>query len=83
LLPHVSPEDFVRRTVARHGLHALPVISKTDLAAVALSEIHHDPFDRSLIADALERKCRIMTKDAIIPKYPGVSGRPAGKTVQA
>ncbi len=72
LLP-VSPADFVRRAVARHGLHELPVISTTALAAVALPEIHNDPFDRILIAEALERKCRIVTKDAIIPKYPGVS----------
>jgi PIN domain nuclease of toxin-antitoxin system len=72
LLP-VSPEDFVRRAVARHGLHELPVISTAALAAVALPEIHNDPFDRILIAEALERKCRIVTKDALIPKYPGVS----------
>ena len=72
LLP-VSPEAFVQRAVTRHGLHELPVIARTALAAVALPEIHNDPFDRILIAEALERKCRIVTKDAIIPKYPGVS----------
>lgn len=72
LLP-VSPEVFVQRAVARHGLLELPVRARTALAAVALTEIHNDPFDRILIAEALERKCRIVTKDAIIPKYPGVS----------
>ena len=69
----VAPEFFVQRAVTRHGLHELPVTSATALAAVALPEIHNDPFDRILIAEALGRKCRMVTRDAIIPTYPGVS----------
>jgi PIN domain nuclease of toxin-antitoxin system len=72
LLP-VPPDVFVQRAVARHGLHELPVTAVTALAAVALPDIHNDPFDRILIAEALERNCRMVTKDAIIRKYPGVS----------
>ena len=72
LLP-VSPEIFMQRAAARHGLHELPVTAGLAVAAVALPDIHNDPFDRILIAAALERKCRIVTKDAVISKYPGVS----------
>ncbi|MEY5011251.1 MAG: hypothetical protein RLZZ253_2390 [Verrucomicrobiota bacterium] len=72
LLP-VAPEVFVQRAVARHGLHELPVTAGVAMAAVALPDIHNDPFDRILIAETLERKCRLVTKDAVIPKYPGVS----------
>ncbi len=72
LLP-VSPQVFMQRAAARHGLHELPVTAELALAAVALPDVHNDPFDRILIAGALERKCRIVTKDAVIPKYPGVS----------
>ena len=72
LLP-VSPEIFMQRAAARHGLHKLPVTTGLAMAAVALPDIHNDPFDRILIAEALERRCRIATKDAVIPKYPGVS----------
>jgi PIN domain nuclease of toxin-antitoxin system len=72
LLP-VSPGVFMQRAAARHGLHELPVTAGLALAAVALPDIHNDPFDRILIAEALERRCRIVTKDAVIPKYPGVS----------
>lgn len=31
---------------------------------------HKDPFDRLLIAQAIERDLTLITKDAIIPKYP-------------
>ena len=58
------------RAVARHGLLELPVTA--DVAAVALPDIRNDPFDRILIAETLERKCRIVTKDAVIPTYPGI-----------
>jgi PIN domain nuclease of toxin-antitoxin system len=71
LLP-VAPEVFVQRAVTRHGLNELPVTTGVAMAAVALPDIHNDPFDRILIAETLERKCRIVTKDGVIPTYPGV-----------
>jgi PIN domain nuclease of toxin-antitoxin system len=49
------------------------VTAEVAMAAVALPDIHNDPFDRILIAEALERKCLVVTKDAVIPKYPRVS----------
>jgi PIN domain nuclease of toxin-antitoxin system len=39
---------------------------------VALPDIHSDPFDRILIAEALKNKCRLVTKDETIPLYPDV-----------
>lgn len=41
-------------------------------AGVVLPDIHNDPFDRILIAEALHHKCRIVTEDEKIPLYPGV-----------
>lgn len=35
-------------------------------------DIHNDPFDRILVAEALQHRCRLVTKDATIPLYPGV-----------
>ncbi len=72
LLP-VAPEVFLERAVARHGIHELPVTRQRALEAVSLPDIHNDPFDRILIAEALGRKCQIITKDSVIPTYPGVS----------
>ena len=42
------------------------------MAGVPLPDIHNDPFDRILVAEALYYKCRIITKDGKIPLYPGV-----------
>lgn len=72
LLP-VAPDLFISKALARHGIHELPLTRACTLAAVALPDLHNDPVDRILIAEALERKCRIVTKDAVIPTYPGVS----------
>ncbi len=35
-----------------------------------LPEHHKDPFDRILIAQAIENDLTLLTQDAIIPKYP-------------
>jgi len=35
----------------------------------ALPSIHHDPFDRLIIAQAIAEKLTIITMDQIIPKY--------------
>ena len=34
-----------------------------------LPDIHHDPFDRIIIAQAMSNECTIITKDSLIPKY--------------
>ena len=41
------------------------------MAGVALPDIHNDPFDRILVAEALHNKYRLVTKDAKIPLYHG------------
>ena len=72
LLP-VPPDVFIDKALARHGIQELPITRACTVAAVALPDIHNDPFDRILVAEALQRRCRIITKDAIIPTYPGIS----------
>ena len=72
LLP-VSPERFTEKAITRHGIHEVPFTRATILASVALPEIHRDPFDRILIAEALHRGCPIVTGDGMIASYPGVS----------
>jgi PIN domain nuclease of toxin-antitoxin system len=36
----------------------------------SLPDIHRDPFDRLLVAQALEEDLAIVTRDRIIPQYP-------------
>jgi PIN domain nuclease of toxin-antitoxin system len=36
----------------------------------SLPDIHKDPFDRLIVAQAISEKMSIVTRDTIIPKYP-------------
>lgn len=37
-----------------------------------LPQIHRDPFDRVMIAQAIEENLSFVTRDSIIPQYPGL-----------
>jgi PIN domain nuclease of toxin-antitoxin system len=69
-----SPLPWVEALARRHDLdlqRAAPDVSLL-CAAADLPTIHRDPFDRVLVAAALEYKLAIVTSDRIIPTYPGV-----------
>jgi PIN domain nuclease of toxin-antitoxin system len=55
-----------------HDITELPVTSSHVLAATALPPLHKDPFDRLIIAAALEGGFEILTFDTLIMSYPGV-----------
>ncbi|MGA0094172.1 MAG: type II toxin-antitoxin system VapC family toxin [Chthoniobacterales bacterium] len=64
-----SLEDFAADVTIEHGFTLLPV-SPTDLDRVAtLPHHHHDPFDRLLIAQALEQGATAVTNDRNWKKY--------------
>jgi PIN domain nuclease of toxin-antitoxin system len=71
LLP-LAPSEFVEKAMQRYGVQELPLRSEIAMAAVALPDIHNDPFDRILVAESLHNKCRLVTKDEKISIYPGV-----------
>jgi PIN domain nuclease of toxin-antitoxin system len=71
LLP-VPPEEFVELALQHYGVQELELTREITMAGVALPDIHNDPFDRILVAEALHHKCRIVTKDEKIPLYHGV-----------
>ena len=64
--------DFYGEALDYHGITELPIDGHIALHAVGLPPIHNDPFDRILIATAELNNLRIVTKDTIIPTYPGV-----------
>ncbi|MCH8541073.1 MAG: type II toxin-antitoxin system VapC family toxin [Opitutales bacterium] len=66
----VPVPDFMQRGLARHGIHELPLLRRTVLTAVNLPDIHNDPFDRILVAEAIQGRLTIVTKDSVIPEYP-------------
>jgi len=64
--------EFVERAIRHHGMQELSLTREVSMASVSLPDIHNDPFDRILVAEALQHRCPLVTKDAKIPLYPGV-----------
>lgn len=58
--------------LARLNVRVLPVTQAHALRCNDLPALHSDPFDRMLIAQALEENLTLLTSDEIIPTYPGV-----------
>ena len=50
-------------------MEELPFTSKHALLLKELPQIHLDPFDRMLIAQALEEEISLVTQDPVISKY--------------
>ncbi len=63
------PERFVPDRVRRHRLGVLDVSVAHALRAGALPEIHADPFDRLLVAQAQLEDLPILTADPAIGQY--------------
>jgi len=72
LLP-LPPAEFVEKALRRHSILELPLSRQAVLDAVALPDIHNDPFDRILVAEARHRKASIISKDQTIPQYPDIT----------
>ena len=68
----LPPDEFMHGALMHYGVHELQISREIVMAGVALPDIHNDPFDRILVAEALHNKCRIITKGGKIPLYPGV-----------
>lgn len=66
----LSPEEYLTRAIAHHGLIELPLTRRVAQASVSLPDIHNDPFDRILIAECHVRGLSLISRDAQIPRYP-------------
>lgn len=62
------PDDF-RRVVGRQRFTNLPVMVDHADAVGGLPDIHRDPFDRMLVAQAQQERLTIVTRDRAIPRY--------------
>jgi len=69
----MSPDDYLTRAIAHHGLIELPLTRRVVQSAVSLPDIHNDPFDRILVAECSSRGLSLVSRDAVISRYPGVS----------
>ena len=70
-------EDFrveprlLRRGLLDNGYTELPVTSQHAVSIDGLPELHKDPFDRLLLAQALTEGITLLTADAQLARYRG------------
>jgi PIN domain nuclease of toxin-antitoxin system len=63
-------DDEMREGAQAQGFTEVVVTSRHGLAAAALPPIHHDPFDRMLVAQALLEELVLVTRDRLVHRYP-------------
>ena len=70
-------EDFrvdaavLRRSLLESGYTELPVLGEHAIAVAALPQIHQDPFDRMLVAQAMVEGIDLLTVDRQLARYQG------------
>lgn len=65
-----APALFVPVQRAAHGIEALPIDEESALHVAKLSDLHRDPFDRMLVAQAIVGGLVLVTPDDAIRQYP-------------
>jgi PIN domain nuclease of toxin-antitoxin system len=63
-----NPEEIAER-VEETGLKELPVVSAHAVASGRLPLLHHDPFDRMLLGQAMTEPMHLVTADAQLAAY--------------
>jgi len=63
------PEELLPRGIDRARLIMLPVELRHVLRLASLPPIHADPFDRMLVAQALEDGLTLVTGDPVVQSY--------------
>lgn len=70
-------EDFqveagvFRRALLESGYEELPITGAHAAALTALPDLHRDPFDRLLVAQAIVEGVTLLTADQAVLAYPG------------
>lgn len=63
-----APDDVIE-AVADEGFQALPVTLRHAHTAGRLPRHHNDPFDRLLIAQALDERLTLVSANSVFPRY--------------
>lgn len=64
------PADFLPRQREAHGIASLPINEGAMSYLAGLPPLHRDPFDRLLVAQALQHGLTLATVDPDIVTYP-------------
>lgn len=65
-----APVRYVPAERNKHGIASLPLSEPDTLVLDKLPLLHHDPFDRMLICQAIANQMTILTPDPLISQYP-------------
>jgi PIN domain nuclease of toxin-antitoxin system len=68
-------QEWFALALAGSDVELLPLTPPIAARAVELTEIHRDPFDRIIIATALEMDGRLASVDGHFADYPELAGR--------
>ena len=66
----VPPDDYVPEQRSLHRIEALAIDEAATLQVGKLPNLHRDPFDRLLVAQAIVHGLTIVTPDRLIRDYP-------------
>ena len=64
-----APDVFVPEQRKAHGIEPLPVDEEAALHVAQLPDLHRDPFDRMLVAQAMLLGLTVLTPDEAIHQY--------------
>ena len=67
-----SPETYLPKQRRKHLVKTLSVDENSIARLVKLPLLHKDPFDRLIMAQALQHDLIIMTEDKLILAYPDI-----------
>jgi PIN domain nuclease of toxin-antitoxin system len=71
----LSPRDWFARALAGSDVKLLPLTAEIAARAVDLADIHRDPFDRIIIATAIELNAKLASLDGHFVSYPELADR--------
>ena len=65
-----TPDRYIAINRQRHRIESLPIDERAALSVLQLPDIHRDPFDRIIIAQAIADDMLIVSPDNQITHYP-------------
>jgi PIN domain nuclease of toxin-antitoxin system len=65
-----APARYVPAERKKHRIGSLPLNEADTLVLDKLPRLHHDPFDRMLVCQAIANQMAILTPDPLIAQYP-------------
>ena len=65
----VPPDEYVPEQRRLHRIESLPISERDALQVGNLPNIHRDPFDRLILAQAIGQDMAVVTNDSLMQRY--------------